>query len=212
MRVRPLLALAAVAAVVFAVGDAWGHGGLLVALKPVPVWALARLQRRAPDGTGKGYVGAGLLLSGLGDVMLELPDGFVPGLLAFLLGHVAYVLGFWGRAPEPRLLLGVPFAAYAAAMVAVLYPGLGDLVAPVGVYGVVLGAMAWRAACLRGRAPDADAHLALVGALLFVASDTCLAVNKFLAPFPGAGPLILATYWAGQLGIAASTGALRVDR
>ncbi len=44
----------------------------------------------------------------------------------------------------------------------------------------------------------------LAGALLFVASDTLLAVNRFVAPFDFAVPAILLTYWSAQALVAGS--------
>lgn len=46
--------------------------------------------------------------------------------------------------------------------------------------------------------------LAAVGGVLFVASDSALALDRFRRPFRGAQPLVLATYWAAQTLIALS--------
>jgi alkenylglycerophosphocholine/alkenylglycerophosphoethanolamine hydrolase len=47
--------------------------------------------------------------------------------------------------------------------------------------------------------------LAAVGALLFVASDSALAWNRFKSEFKSAQAVILATYFAAQWLIALST-------
>ena len=63
--------------------------------------------------------------------------------------------------------------------------------------------MMWRAAA-RVRPGERAGWMALAGALSFGLSDTLLALHRFRAPVPGAWYLVILTYWAGQLGIAAS--------
>ena len=62
----------------------------------------------------------------------------------------------------------------------------------------------WRAAALLDRPADFWTLAAFFGALLFAASDTLIAVNRFHTPTPGAGYLIIVSYWLGQWGIARS--------
>jgi alkenylglycerophosphocholine/alkenylglycerophosphoethanolamine hydrolase len=177
-----------------------------VLLKPIPVLAMAGAQLWARDENRPGWMALGLLLSAVGDVLLEWPgDLFVPGLVAFLLAHCAYVVHFWARRPVLAPLRALPFLLFAAAMFAWLAPGLGSLALPVGIYAVVISAMAWRASALVGRASPVASALALGGALLFVASDTLLAAMRFQGALPSAGLLVLLTYWLGQLGLASST-------
>jgi alkenylglycerophosphocholine/alkenylglycerophosphoethanolamine hydrolase len=203
---RLLVAAALLSGVGFLAAEAAGLPALAIASKPIPVLALALLQRRAPPGRHAGWIAAGLLASALGDVLLEWsPSLFVPGLLAFLSAHVAYVIAFTLRAPRPATLLVGPIAGYGIAMFTLLRPGLGDLAVPVAVYVLVICAMAWRAAALVGAVPAPAAWSALLGAGSFVVSDSVLAVNRFHEPVPHAGLLIMATYWAGQAGIAASS-------
>jgi alkenylglycerophosphocholine/alkenylglycerophosphoethanolamine hydrolase len=177
-----------------------------VLLKPIPVLAMAGAQLWARAERHPGWMVLGLLLSAVGDVLLEWPsDLFVPGLLAFLLAHCAYVVHFWARRPSLAPLRALPFLVFAAAMFAWLSPGLGGLALPVGVYAVVISVMAWRASALVGHAPPVSSWLALGGALLFVASDTLLAANRFQGGVPYASLLVILTYWLGQLGLASST-------
>jgi uncharacterized membrane protein YhhN len=134
------------------------------------------------------------------DVVIEW--SFLGGLGLFLAAHLLYIGAFIGDARRARPLLAVPFAAYAAAMHRFLAPGLGALALPVAAYALVIAAMMWRAAA-RVRAGERAGWIALLGALCFGLSDTLLALHRFHAPiaFPSA---IILTYWAGQLGIAAS--------
>jgi hypothetical protein len=52
--------------------------------------------------------------------------------------------------------------------------------------------------------PARAAWLGLAGAIAFGASDTLLAFDRFLQPIDGVQVPILALYWLGQSGIAAS--------
>lgn len=156
------------------------------------------------------WIRAGLWLSLAGDVFLIAPQGFLPGLVAFLLAHLAYIAAF-----TRRLRLGArwePFALYAAVaalLLGVLWPGVpAALRLPVLAYVVCLAAMAAQAAAVwlasRGTADEALARSAALGGLLFMTSDALLAFNRFHAPLPLASLWILATYWSAQALIARS--------
>ena len=154
-------------------------------------------------------VAAGLVCSLAGDVFLMLPaDRFLQGVASFLLAHVAYLVAFtrdaaFGAVPwllAPCLLLG-------AVMLAVLWPGLGRLKGPVVVYLVVILAMLWQALGRGVALGTTSAALASNGALLFVASDAALALDRFRKPYRAAQAVILPTYYAAQLLIAWSVRA-----
>lgn len=156
----------------------------------------------------RGFVLAGLAFSLVGDIALLWPEGFLPGLVAFLLGHLCYLVAFTRGvrfAAEP--LPFVFYAAVAATVLSQLWPHVpGALRAPVLAYVVALAAMAaqaavvWRAA--RGGVDGPRARLLAVGGALFVCSDALLAINKFAAPLPAESLWILATYWSAQWCIA----------
>lgn len=154
------------------------------------------------------WVLAGLWLSLAGDVALLWPkQGFLPGLVSFLLAHLAYLAAFTRRA---RLAAWWPaFAAYALVAGGILWrlwSGVPQaLQGPVLAYVVCLAAMAAQAAVLWRRADPRDAGrgaVLAIGGALFVASDALLATNRFAGPLPLANLWILATYWAAQWCIA----------
>ncbi|MBL8352899.1 MAG: hypothetical protein JNL87_21600 [Burkholderiaceae bacterium] len=154
---------------------------------------------------------AGLGLSLLGDVALLWPQqGFLPGLLAFLLAHLAYLVAF---TRDVRLAAWPPaFAAYAllaGAVLALLWPGVPPaLRAPVVAYVVCLAAMAAQTACAwraaQRTAGEALARRAAIGGALFLLSDALLAFDRFHSPLPAAALWILPSYWAAQWLIASS--------
>jgi uncharacterized membrane protein YhhN len=199
---RALAAVAIVAALVYFAGLAVDAPALRLLSKPVPALALAALVCSARRDGYATALAVGLILSALGDVLLEVPGRFVAGLATFLCAHVAYTAAFVREERRLRLERALPFAAWLLAAFVWIRPGLGDLTVPVVVYMLAIGTMMWRAAARWGAHPGATA--ALVGAILFGLSDTLIAVDRFHAPIPGAPYAIILLYWAGQAGIAAS--------
>lgn len=149
---------------------------------------------------------AGLFLSLTGDILLEVPSLFLPGLGAFLLAHVTYVAAYLTVTRAPSLERGLPFALLAAGASMFFWPRLGALALPVVAYVVVICTMLWRSAAMLGKAGLARRAqgLALAGSLMFATSDGLLAINLFVHPMTGAGYPIMLLYWAGQLCIALS--------
>lgn len=217
MGVLPL-AIAASALVAIAAGLGLLPGAVLFAAKPLTTVLLIvhAARRGADEPVARRWILAGLALSLVGDIALLWPkQGFLPGLIAFLLAHLAYIAAF-----HRRVRFGArwqPFAVYALVAVAVLivlWPGIpAALVVPVLLYVACLGSMAaqsavvWRVA--RGTAGEALARSGATGGALFMLSDALLAFNKFAAPLPMASLLVLGSYWTAQWFIA---GSLRESR
>lgn len=148
-----------------------------------------------------------MLLSLAGDVLLMKPEYFIPGLIAFLLAHVAYILVYrQHRLAEStnelqgiqRIRLAFPIVLAGTGLVVVLYPRLGDLTIPVMVYALVITVMALTALFRYGRTTSQSFWLVFFGAVLFMISDSVLAVNKFLSPVNLAGLWIMLTYGVAQ--------------
>jgi uncharacterized membrane protein YhhN len=143
---------------------------------------------------------AALVLSLAGDVFLMLPnDMFVPGLAAFLLGHLAYVVGFaqLSLAPVALAIAAIVIAAIAVPLAIRLARGArasgqAAVVGPVMAYVGVIGAMA-TCALASGNV------VAAVGALLFMTSDALIGWTRFVSA-KAWGPLaIIVTYHVGQV-------------
>jgi uncharacterized membrane protein YhhN len=184
------------------------HATLLCLLvKPMPVLALLGWLHDAPPGEYRRWISLGLIFSLGGDVLLTWPgDLFMFGLGAFLLAHLAYLKAYLSDCRRPAL---VPLAAalfIGALLLGILVSnGLGPLLVPVIVYGLVISAMLWRALARLGtEVPKRSALLAAAGALGFVFSDSLIGINRFVAPFHAAPYLIIISYWLGQWGITAS--------
>lgn len=199
------------------------------ALLPEPLyWVLKPLtqglviahawRRGVPAAGGRGALLAGLLLSLAGDIALLWPQqGFLPGLVAFLLAHLAYLFAFTrGARLFARAAPFVGYALVAGSVLAWLWPGVpAGLRLPVLLYVACLAAMAAQAAAAwlqqRGTPAEALARRAAIGGLLFVVSDSLLATNRFGHPLPAASWWILLSYWAAQWLIASSLPPRRPD-
>ena len=202
----PVLAGVGIAtALLYFIGMAAVIPALCLAVKPFPALALAAwVALRCPRPLGR-LTAAGLVFSAVGDVVLE-TGLFLPGLLAFLAAHLAYVAAFLAAERRPALGRALPFLAWGLGAFAILRPGLGPMAAPVAVYVAVICTMMWRAAARVGSpgTPVLAATLGLAGAVAFAASDTLIAWNRFAAPLRGVRWPIMLLYWLGQSGIAAS--------
>jgi uncharacterized membrane protein YhhN len=162
----------------------------------------------------RGLVSAALVFSLAGDVFLMLPkDRFVAGLVAFLIAHLLYIAAFVQLGAHVTAWIALPFLVYAAVLLRIVLPHVQRrLKLPVIVYAAALTVMAWQA-CERAWAARSATPaeivgfggvLAAAGAVLFVASDSALAVNRFVRQFRGADALVLGTYFAAQTLIALS--------
>ena len=199
-----VLAAAAAAALAYLFLLASAPGWLLATLKPVPVLALAAWCWPADGGRDR-LVPAALVVSAVGDVLLAV-DRFLAGVAVFLLAHLLYTAAFLLRTRRPRPLRALPFLAWGAAVYVPIAPVLGGLVVPVAVYVIAICVMMWRAAAAVGRTgePRREDWWALAGAVLFAASDTLLALHRFVTPWPDVPYAVMVLYWAGQAGLARS--------
>lgn len=149
---------------------------------------------------------AALACSIAGDTLLMFANAnelfFILGLCAFLLAHIFYIYTFH----QIRSLHHIDGKWYVAIIVAIYYfliinfllPHLGGLKYPVIVYGLVISFMLLVAMHLYDLKDNLTARYLLTGAILFVVSDSVLAINKFYRPYPWGGWAIMITYILAQ--------------
>ena len=77
-----------------------------------------------------------------------------------------------------------------------LWPHLGDMRIPVMVYGLVISSMLWMAAML---VTKSWGWLLVMGAVLFVVSDSLLSVRLFVNAFDYDAFWVMLTYLSAQL-------------
>lgn len=168
-------------------------------LKPLTTLFIIGIAATVPEGGARALMLLALGLSLAGDIclMFEGTAWFVGGLGSFLLAHLAFIPALLHGVDTPALpLWSAGVVVWGLGFFAWLLPRTGPLKPAVLVYGTVLMAMALAAVARWNVAPTEAAQFALVGALLFVVSDSSLAVRKFVGPYYGAQALILSTYWS----------------
>ncbi|HAA14140.1 MAG TPA: hypothetical protein DCE41_21580 [Cytophagales bacterium] len=149
-----------------------------------------------------------LLFSWVGDILLALPVSgyFIPGLAAFLVGHVVYIVAYgYASATYPlkviwhRWWYSLPIVGYGFSFIAWLLPKLpSGLEIPVVLYALVITVMLLAAAG-RGKYTHPTSFIfVLLGAVFFALSDSMIAINRFVNPLEQGSLLIMSTYILGQ--------------
>ena len=159
-----------------------------------------------------------LLLSWAGDVLLMFQSKdanfFMAGLGAFLLAHIGYIVFLHKLRVRESIRSNAWFlliiVVYYASLLSFLSPYLGDMKMPVRVYGLVISFMLLLAFHMAYHSNRVAGRYLVIGACLFVISDSILAINKFYQPFAGAGLLIMASYAFAQLCLV--MGAIRLSK
>lgn len=194
--------------------DASGSTVLLIWLsrlsKPVLIPALAGLfavrARGRTVSIHRGWLYPALLFCWVGDVALMFPGGFLLGMGGFALAHVCFGVSYTrGLSPSAllrpdSLLFVLPLLAYGYAIYLTVYVSLpaqlAGLALPLAGYMFVL--LADGATCLfraLQRMPG-SAHV-LLGAVLFIVSDSIIALSRFVKVLPQDGFVVMLTYILG---------------
>ncbi len=151
-------------------------------------------------------VAVGLFFGCLGDIFLMLNENmFVAGLASFLIGHILYVIAFSKQTSAKALskhksyiLIAGILASFSYYLYNILQPSLGPLKIPVILYIIVIAAMAFFAYTRRYQTNTLSFIICLIGALLFIFSDSILALNKFVAYLANSGLYIMSSYILAQ--------------
>ncbi|MFN8275896.1 MAG: lysoplasmalogenase [Chitinophagales bacterium] len=135
---------------------------------------------------------AAFFFSWVGDVALMFvdrnPNFFLLGLVGFLITHLLYAVAFSRVAwPDKKALLPakwwllIPLLIYFAGLISVIFPPVpADMKIPVAVYATVIAVMVVFAMNRYGRVNDKSFALVFGGGLLFMFSDSLIALNKFV--------------------------------
>ncbi len=130
------------------------------------------------------YFVLALFFSFLGDVfLLDAKNYFVLGLASFLLTHVLYVSIIYKNLKDksiskmPKFL--VPFAFFFSIIVFLIYPNLGEMLIPVLVYGAIIALFGMMSLTNYVQNKSSLNLLLLFGAILFIVSDSFIALDKF---------------------------------
>jgi uncharacterized membrane protein YhhN len=189
--------IAASAFLMFMALDIVGIGRTV--LKAIPVSTLLVLVLRDLRGFVRICLVGALLGSVSGDILLDLPSTkvFIFGLVAFLVGHLFYTVLFFRHAKRPdgfdKLMIAA-LVVLAGVMIWIFRGITPALYGPVVLYILVIITMSIGALLV-----PAENRMLFMGALLFIASDVVLAVNKFLIVIPYGRVINISLYFIAQL-------------
>ena len=165
--------------------------------KALPIFILLFMALIKLTGTSRILISSALFLSVTGDILLalDLQQGFIYGLLAFAFAHLCYAACFyrWKNWQKHYVWLFAGLALHLTAMLYFILPASGQLQIPVVFYMAVIAVMTVTAIMVK-----TSNWYILLGALLFVVSDSLLAVNKFIIALPFENILIMSSYYAAQ--------------
>jgi uncharacterized membrane protein YhhN len=148
---------------------------------------------------------AAIFFSLIGDIILMFPSGFIFGLTAFLIAHLCYIYAFmldnngfvFGK--KDRFIAAIGILAYAIVFLSFVLPKVGTaLQIPIAAYGITILSMLLTALNRWKSVENTSFQWVLIGAIVFVFSDSLLAVNRFVQPVPFAGIGIMLAYSVGQ--------------
>ena len=147
-----------------------------------------------------------LFFSWMGDILLkyeaESSSFFIYGLIAFLTAHLLYCITFTKRwnnnASTSFWAVLILLITYGMILFFQLKDELGQLMIPVIIYVSAILLMAITGYRRKDMVSTESFKLVFMGALLFIASDSILAINKFLNPVPYSHILVMGTYAAAQ--------------
>ncbi len=203
-----LAAIMAVAVTVLVAAEGKQRRALVLVAKPVAslTFLLLGWSRFEPGHPYGAWVLVALLFCLVGDLLLMLRHGFVPGLASFLLGHVAYVVAF-SVLLLPRFWPAVwvlPPLAISIVAAAWLSPHLGRLRVAVLAYIAVITVMVWGAVAVTAAGPGP--WFVTAGAVLFYLSDLAVARDRLVTKAFGSRTWGLPAYYLGQFLLALTVG------
>ncbi len=170
--------------------------------KPLPLILLLLMSKI--DNSYRKYIFIGFIFSLIGDIfLLKVIDLFIPGLVSFLIAHIFYIVAFNSRFSNLKLFSSIPFYLIAVSLSIFFFPYLGEMKIPVFIYIFVIISMVWRAYLQRNY--NSIAYFAFIGAVLFVLSDTNIALTKFVTDYDYSKIITIVLYWTAQYFIYKST-------
>lgn len=171
--------------------------------KPLIIVSLMAVYTSVVKKRNKLYVAA-LFFSLIGDTFLLYPSEktFMFGLISFLLTHVFIILilfkEFRLTHPRQKLLALVPFFILFYALIDFLKDDLNQLLIPVIIYALIITFFGIMALSNYLENRSKDNLLIMVGALLFICSDSILAINKFSIQHTFFPIFVIITYIGAQ--------------
>lgn len=175
---------------------------LEIIFKPLLMPVLAMYYIASAQKINKWFLG-GLFFSMLGDVFLLFqPQFFVLGLTSFLLAHIIYIkitLHFYKKRRLFYFLkASIPFFLIFIALIIAIKNNLNEMLLPVIVYGLVISAFGTIALANYLSVKSVANKMLFIGIVVFIASDSMIALHKFHIANKWYPLMIIITYIIAQ--------------
>ncbi|WKK78063.2 lysoplasmalogenase [Marivirga salinae] len=154
------------------------------------------------------FVTLALVFSWIGDIMLLFTFKhfmfFFAGLSAFLITHIVFIIAYKKATYKDKLNIKWSFFPFVVLgfillMAYLTLPYVDSVIqVPLVVYGIILSLMILAAWFRKGETTDESFQLVVLGAALFIISDSILAINRFSHTIPFAGVAVMGTYIIAQ--------------
>lgn len=162
------------------------------------------------------YVYLALFFSWLGDIFLMFPRQnytpsvaqqlFIAGLVSFLIAHIFYIISFLKEINQQKKVstivenpyLVLPFIIYIACFYSFLFPYLTTMKIPVLAYSITIILMLIMAFNRKNLVLNISFKMVFLGALLFVISDSLIAIDVFYQKENWHRTAIMLTYIVAQ--------------
>ncbi len=143
-----------------------------------------------------------LFFSFWGDVFLLFKEYFIFGLASFLVMHLLYI-GVISRFVQQKsvgkfIKWLIPFLLYFSGVLYLIFDKLNDLLVPVIIYGMVISAFGMISLVNYLQEKSKSNLWLFIGAVLFIISDSIIAINRFYFPHIAFESLIIILYGISQ--------------
>ncbi|MEE9408500.1 MAG: lysoplasmalogenase [Polaribacter sp.] len=178
------------------------HEMLAFSTKPLLMVTLVLVYLSAVKKPNFWYVSA-LFFSFWGDVLLLFKEQFfVFGLASFLLAHILYIkitAGFLKKISLQKVtMVSLPFVVFFFSLLYLIKGNLGEMLVPVIVYGITISSFGAVTLLNYVQEKSTENLWLFLGAIIFITSDSLIAINKFYEPKAMYSISIMITYIVAQ--------------
>jgi uncharacterized membrane protein YhhN len=184
------------------IGVAVNNSLLQTIFKPLIIPSLMALYYFSVEKKNNWYLIA-LVFSFLGDVLLMYKNNlFLYGIAAFLITQIIYIYIIVKQMEKPsffhKYLYAFLFVNYVVYLLSLLKPNLGELFYPVLVYGITISIFGLVVTLNYVTKRTTPTLFLMLGAVLFITSDSMIALHKFHVPKSFYPVAIMITYVLAQ--------------
>ena len=168
------------------IGVSIGNLLLQAIFKPMIILSLMVLYYYSLEKKNNWYLLA-LTFSFLGDVLLmDKNNLFLYGIAAFLMTQIIYIKLIINQliksTLQQKILAIIPFSMFIIVLLSILRDNLNEFLVPVIIYGITISIFGIVSFLNYMVKKNKTAQILLIGALLFIVSDSMIALNKFHEP------------------------------